>query len=78
MRDMKLREFYLNNYPTDDLGVEINENANFVGLINELHLSGDVYQYIGVGDSIIRERLFEQLAESLQTSYDYIYNLWLK
>ena len=75
---MKLREFYLNNYPTDDLGVEINENANFVGLINELHLSGDVYQYIGVGDSIIRERLFEQLAESLQTSYDYIYNLWLK
>ena len=75
---MKLKEFYLENYPTDELGVEINENANFVGLINELHNGNDVYEYIGVGDSIIRERLFERLAEELSTSYDYIYNLWLK
>jgi len=75
---MKLKEFYLENYPTDELGVEINENANFVGLINELHNGNDVYEYIGVGDSIIRERLFERLAEELETSYDYVYNLWLK
>ena len=75
---MKLKEFYLENYPTDELGVEINENANFVGLINELHNGNDVYEYIGVCDSIIRERMFEELAKSLQTSYDYIYNLWLK
>jgi hypothetical protein len=74
---MNIKEFYLNTYPTDELGVELNENANFVGLINELHNSGDVYEYIGVGDSIIRERLFEKLAETLQTSYDYVYNLWL-
>ena len=74
---MNIKEFYLNTYPTDELGVELNDNANFVGLINELHNSGDVYEYIGVGDSIIRERLFEKLAETLQTSYDYVYNLWL-
>ena len=72
-----LREFYLNNYPTDELGVEINPNASFAGLLNQLIIDGDVYDYIGVGDSIIRERLFEGLAEELGTSYDYVYNLWI-
>ena len=33
---MKIKQFYLNNYPTDELGVELNENTNFTGLLNEL------------------------------------------
>ena len=74
---MKIKQFYLNNYPTDELGVELNENANFTGLLNELFTDNDVYGYIGVGDSIIRERLFEKLSEILNCSYDYVYNLWL-
>jgi hypothetical protein len=74
---MKIREFYLENYPTDELGVEVNENGTMVGLLNTLYEGNDVYEYIGVGDSIIRERLFERLAEELRTSYDYVYNLWL-
>jgi hypothetical protein len=78
MRDMTIREFYLKNYPTDDLGLELNETPTFAGLLNQLIVSGDVYRYIGVGDSIIRERLFERLAEELGVSYDYVYNLWLK
>jgi len=43
-----------------------------------LIVSGDVYRYIGVSDSIIRERLFERLAVELEVSYEYVYNLWLK
>ena len=78
MRDMTIREFYLKNYPTDDLGLELNETPTFAGLLNQLIVGGDVYRYIGVGDSIIRERLFERLAEELGVSYDYVYNLWLK
>jgi hypothetical protein len=74
---MLIKEFYLNNYPTDELGVELNENANFTGLLNELFTGNDIYGYIGVGDSIIRERLFEKLSEILNCSYDYVYNLWL-
>lgn len=74
---MKIREFYLENYPTDDMGVEINENGTFTGLLNELFTDGNVYEYIGVADSVIRERLFERLAEELGTPYDYVYNLWL-
>jgi hypothetical protein len=75
---MKLKEFYLENYPTDELGLELNETPTFPGLLNQLIIGGDVYRYIGVGDSIIRERLFEKLAESMEVSYDYVYNLWLK
>jgi len=74
---MNIKEFYLNTYPTDELGTEINENANFTGLLNELYNGKDVYDYIGVGDSLIRERLFSELANLLETSYDYIYNIWL-
>ena len=74
---MEIKQFYLNNYPTDELGVELNENANFTGLLNELFTGNDIYGYFGVGDSIIRVRLFEKLSEILNCSYDYVYNLWL-
>ena len=74
---MTLKDFYLNTYPTDELGTEINENVHFAGLLNELYNDGNVYEYIGVTDSLVRERLFSELADSLGTSYDYVYNLWL-
>ena len=75
---MTLKDFYLNTYPTDELGAEINENTHFAGLLNELYIGGNVYEYIGVTDSLVRERLFSELADSLKASYDYVYNLWLK
>ena len=74
---MNIKEFYLENYPTDELGIELNDDTNFTGLLNELITNNDVYGYIGVGDSIIRERLFMELSEILKCSYDYVYNLWL-
>ena len=74
---MNLQAFYCDAYPTDELGPEINENAHFAGLLNELYLGNDVYKYIGVDDSIVRERCFAELASSLEATYDYIYNLWL-
>jgi hypothetical protein len=73
---MEIRKFYLENYPTDEMGFEISEGATFAGLLNELYQEGDVYEYIGVSDSLIRERIFEKLAEELQVDYQYVYNLW--
>jgi len=75
---MTIREFYLSKYPTDELGVELNETPTFAGLLNQLIVGGDVYRYIGVADSIVRERLFEGLAEELNVKYDYVYDLWIK
>ena len=75
---MNIRQFYVKNYPTDDLGIGINPKATFAGLLNQLIVNGDVYEYLYVYDSIVRERLFERLAEELEVGYEYVYKLWLK
>jgi len=74
---MTIKEFYLNEYPTDELGIELDSKATFAGLVTQLFGDMDVYKYIGVYDSLVRERLFSELAKQLNTSYDYVYNLWL-
>ena len=75
MRNMK--EYYLENFPTDELGIEINENATFEGLFRVLDNYEDVYEYIGVGDSVIRERVFSRLSEIMGVTYDEVYSQWL-
>ena len=75
---MNIKEFYLNEYPTDELGIELNDNITFAGLVTELFGGDDVYKYIGVYDSLVRERLFSEPANQLNKPYDYVYNLWLK
>jgi hypothetical protein len=72
-----IREYYTENFPTDELGLEINENATFEGLSTVLDNYGDVYEYIGVGDSMIRERLFWALSQLTSTPYNEIYTQWL-
>jgi len=73
---MNIREFYLKNYPTDELGEELDQDATFAGLLDQLNTSKNVYTYIGIGDSLIRERLFRSLAEQLRKPYEYVYLLW--
>ena len=75
---MTIKEFYLNNYPTDELGAELDDKATFAGLVTQLFGGMDVYDYIGVGDSLVRERLFSELAKQLNKPYDFVYELWLK
>jgi hypothetical protein len=73
---MKIREFYLENYPTDELGIEIDPTATFGGLYQALQDYDDVYEYIGISDSIIRERLFERLSEITGNDYEEIHARW--
>jgi hypothetical protein len=73
---MNIRNYYVNEFPSDDLGLEIDAKANFESLW--LAIRGDmVYEYIGVSDSVIRERLFEKFSELTGHTYDYIYQEWL-
>jgi hypothetical protein len=73
---MNIRNYYVNEFPSDDLGLEIDPKANFESLW--LAIRGDmVYEYIGVSDSVIRERLFEKFSELTGHTYDYIYQEWL-
>jgi len=78
MEKEKLRDFYVREYASDELGWEINPDADFEGLFETLDHYRDVYGFIGVGDSLIRERLFERLAEIMGVGYDEVYEQWLR
>lgn len=77
MEKEKLRDWYMREFPGDKLGPEINPDADFEGLFETLDHFRDVYQYFGVGDSIVRERLFSRLAEIMGIGYDGVYSQWL-
>lgn len=73
----RLRSWYMKAYPTDSCGQYIDKNATFYGLFETLDARKNVYGYIGEADSVIRERLFEKLAEIMNVDYDYIYDQWM-
>ena len=73
---MKIRQYYLEAFPTDELGIEINPKANFESLWIVIR-GGLFYEYIGVFDSVVRERVFEKLSQLSGHEYDYIYQEWL-
>tara|TARA_R110000850_G_scaffold231020_1_gene355964 strand:+ start:324 stop:581 length:258 start_codon:yes stop_codon:yes gene_type:complete len=72
-----VKAFYLDKHPTDELGQEIDSNINFKMVFECLDNYGNIYDLIGVGDSLVRERIFEALAEIMNVKYDYIYDQWL-
>ena len=74
----KIKEWYIKEYPTDELGVEINNDITFYDLFIVLDTYKSVYEALNVWDSIVRERVFGKLAEIMDVDYDYIYEQWLK
>lgn len=76
--DTKIRDWYLIKYPNDDIGKEIDANVTFDDLFDCLDNYRSVYKCIGVNDSVVRERCFEELAEIIGEDYSYIYDQWTK
>lgn len=73
-----IKEWYMGKYINDELGEEIREGITFSGLFDLMDNYGNVYEYIGVDDSIIRERIFEGLSEVMKCDYEVVYEQWLK
>ena len=71
-----IKEYYTNQFPTDDLGFELSDTATFEGLFKTLDSYGEMYYYIGIVDILIRERLFDRLAEVMGVPYHEVYNQW--
>lgn len=69
-----IKNWYKSEFTTDELGEEINPTATFEKLKNNLP---NVYGYLHVTDSIVRERVFSELAERMNVDYDVIYTKWL-
>lgn len=75
--DISMREWYVKTFPNDSVGQEINPEATFNDLQAVLDDGVDIYKLIGVGDSIVRERLFDKLADLTGVAYDDIYEKWI-
>lgn len=76
--DDKVKEWYVSKYPDDDMGEDIDPELSFYGIFDALDNYEDIYEVIGVGDSIIRERIFSELADRMGVDYDYVYDQWLR
>jgi hypothetical protein len=73
----KIRDFYMKAFPTDELGKDINGNATFQDAYECLQVGFDFYTFLGVSDSIVRERVFDALATLMGCPYEHIYYQWL-
>lgn len=71
-----VKEWYIKEYSTDDLGREINEEITFYDIFYALDRYNDIYEVLGVEDSVIRERVFQKLADIMKVEYNYIYEQW--
>ena len=76
----KIREWYMKEYASDELGASIKPDITFGDLVQSMFENGDasIYDAIGVGDSVVRERIFDEIADTLGVSYDAVYQVWLR
>ena len=73
-----IKRWYRRAYPADRLGKSIDESMTFAKLFLGMVHGAEVYELIGVGDSLIRERVFAEIAKRMGCDYDVVYNIWLK
>ena len=69
-----IKAWYMENFPDDELGSEISKEATFEGLLSRIY---NTYEYIGVYDTVVRERVFIGLSEFSGRSFESIYDEWL-
>jgi hypothetical protein len=62
---MKIKDWYIKNYPTDELGEEINDTMTFKGFWALTGQGNNPYEVLGVHDSVVRERVEEKLSQIL-------------
>ena len=75
--NINVKNWYTSNFPLDEMGLELNSDLTFRHLLTTLRSGEDFYEAIGVGDSLIRERLFSKLSSIMDVDYKFIYDLWL-
>ena len=75
---MNVRAWYLEVYPDDELGPSIDPGLNFEDIFRALDSYKDIYKVLKVDDSLVRERVFTELADIMQVPYSYVYEQWLK
>lgn len=80
--EINIRNWYKENFPEDKLGGAINKNVTFEDVYICIDQHQNLYNTLGVGDLIIRERVIRKLShllcqEGIKVSYTDIYQTWL-
>lgn len=76
--DKKVKEYYLKEFPNEEDFVKYTpKNITFRELYDRMQKGEDVYDILDIGDSVVRERIFDELSRLLDVDYDVIYKLWL-
>ena len=75
--DSSVRDWYMEQYPNDDLGPTLNKDLTFRDFVGVLNASKDVYDALGHIDSIVRERVFGMTSQLLGVDYDAVFYRWL-
>ncbi len=73
----KIKDFYKEAYPTDEMGDNLNASATFQDAYECLQVGFNFYAFLGVDDSLVRERIFDALATLMGCSYEHVYYQWL-
>lgn len=74
-----ISDWYKDAYPTDEWGyIGMNKAITFQNAFECLQVGFDFYTFLGVSDSLVRERVFDALATLMGCSYEHIYYQWLK
>lgn len=76
-KDTKVKDWYAKAYPSDTEMLADMTDATFEDVLKALNGRKDVYDVMGAQDSIVRERVFQALTNSLGCEYGDIYDLWL-
>lgn len=72
-----VRDWYMRAFPDDELGAQIAPSLTFDDALTAVPRGGGFYDALGVGDSVVRERVFEELAERNSLTYEDVYEAWL-
>lgn len=75
--EQKIKTWHSIKYPDDELAKEMDDEITFRNLWEGMNAGEDVYEMLGVYDSLIREHVFSELAKRMNTKYETIYNKWL-
>ena len=73
-----IADWYKNAFPSDSYGyLMMNKSNTFQDAFECLQVGFDFYTFLGVSDSLVRERVFDALATLMGCSYDHLYYQWL-
>lgn len=73
-----ISEWFCAEHPNDTLGHEIKTDITFLDMLVCLKNGSDIYKFLGVYDSFIREVSFHKLSQISGIDIDTIYKLWYK